>query len=86
MRNLIVIILFAIAFQAGSRNIYYVTVNKTTAYFECILKGGYDRVIIELNEDGTNSIARDRIQRVINAKNAGLKVEALFYPCRGRTI
>lgn len=57
-------------------------ISETT--YNCFRQAGNNKILIWLFE-ATNAISDSTVKSVVNAKSAGLSVEALLLPCRNRT-
>lgn len=83
MRAILIINLLFLIVQVRTASFFYTEGSRSTSAYQCFKEEtGKDRIVLLI---GAN-ISRDSIQNIGNAKSAGLGVEAIYLPCRNRTV
>lgn len=87
MKSVLIISLFLILTQVHCNNFYslFAFDLQNQSIYDCFQQAGNSKIVIWVFDINNNFLSQTTIKNVVNAKNAGLSVEAFLMPCRNRT-
>ena len=84
LKSIAVILFISLLFQTQARDFYYISENRTTAFYQCYRQQGYNHVTLPFEPFYPKNV-NGSFQNMVNAKSAGLELGVQLILCRTMT-